>query len=113
MKLVSLIFIISITLFSLGYGYKVNNDPIAHEQWAQPKVDALASLQSEDFQKLEKDSLGMVITGLAENYNLQKVKSNSRISELKNIVNILLVVLFINAIGFIYWFYNSYIRKTI
>lgn len=83
MKLVSLIFIISITLFSLGYGYKVNNDPIAHEQWAQPKVDALASLQSEDFHKLEKDSLGMVITGLAENYNLQKVKSNSRITELK------------------------------
>ena len=113
MKLVSLIFLISITLFSLGYGFKVYNDPVAHEQWAQPKVDALASLQSEDFQKMEKDSLGMVITELAKNYNLQKDNSNSRISELKNLVSVVLVVLLINAFGFIYWLYKTYLRKTI
>jgi hypothetical protein len=113
MKLVSLVFLICITLFSLGYAYNINNNPVAHEQWAQPEVDGLASLQSEDFQKLEKDSLGMVITGLAENYNLQKKRSNLRISELKNLINILLVVLFINVVGFIYWLYKTYFRKTI
>jgi hypothetical protein len=113
MKLVSLIFLISMTLFSLGYGYKVNNDPVAHEQWAQPKADALASLQSEDFQKMEKDSLGMVITELAKNYNLQKENSNSRISELKSLINVLLVVLLVNAFGVIYWLYKTYLRKTI
>ncbi len=113
MTLVGLIFLISITLFSLCYGYKVNNEPVAHEQWAQPKVEALASLQSEDFQKMEKDSLGMVITELAKNYNLHKDNSNSRIAELKNLVSVILVVLLINAFGFIYWLYKTYLRKTI
>ncbi len=108
-----MIFIISITLFSLGYGYKVNNDPVAHEQWGQPIVDSIAPLPQEEFKKLEKDALGMVITSIAENYNLLKNNSNKRISELKDLVNILLVVLFINLVGFIFWLYKSYFSKTI
>lgn len=113
MKLISTVALISITLFTLGYGYKVNNYATAHENWAQPEVDAIASLKNEDFQSLEKEALGMVITSLADSYNLQKHSTNSRIAELKELTNILLLVLLVNLFCLFIYAYNVYRSKTI
>ncbi|GLX76716.1 hypothetical protein tinsulaeT_00560 [Thalassotalea insulae] len=113
MKLISILVLISITLFTLGYGYKINDYATAHENWEQPQVNALAALKSEDFLSIEKEALGTVITSLATNYDFLKQSSNSRIIELKELINILLLVLFINLVCLLIWVYSLFRRKTI
>jgi len=107
MKNILILALISFSLFFIVYAYNINFDEYAHENFEQPKVDSLLSTTDEEYLSLNKEALVWSVKLLADHVNLLKGNSNSRISELKGLVVIVLITLCFNVLFLCYWLYQN------
>lgn len=95
--------IITLLSFHIGIGCSVfvYFYPSAHENWAQPSTNALTVEPDENYMKVKREGLVMIVRSLAEGYDNLKNSSNARIDELKFTLMALVILLSV-SVGLIF-----------
>lgn len=107
MKKTLVVALIFIFLAGIGGSVFVYFYPTAHENWEQPTTTALMVEPEENYMKLEKEGLVMIVRDLAVVYDNHKKSSNARIYELKSTLMTLIIMLSISVVFIFYLIIQS------